>query len=85
MLALLFFFFWLKVFFWPLRRHWRVQMKVLKNNHDKIKYPNVAELSQLRPGTRPLSHSVGAAYPIIREAVVCVERGLRQVNNPQPF
>lgn len=26
--------------------------------------------------------SVLTAYPIIREAVVCVERGLRQVNNP---
>lgn len=44
-------------------------------------------LTWLRPATRTLSDaaSVGAAYPIIREAVVCVERGLRQVNNPQPF
>lgn len=44
-------------------------------------------LTWLRPATRTPSDaaSVGAAYPIIREAVVCVERGLRQVNNPQPF
>lgn len=48
-------------------------------------------LLRLQPAMKPLFFLMRAAacvltaYPIIREAVVCVERGLRQVNNPQPF
>lgn len=33
----------------------------------------------------PAASSALSACPIIREAVVCVERGLREVNNPWPF